>query len=97
MTLSSAASGLKRMYSSCMGGGNSPIFRVPVGLPSMRKLLLKQQMAFVLPQTLLKGRPLSLANPMRGDVKRKTLPCSPVRGSCSPCIQPNLGDSDAVG
>ena len=37
-------------------------------------------------------------HPMRGDVKRKTLPCSPVRGSCSPCIQPAVGGaSEAVG
>ena len=35
--------------------------------------------------------------PMRGDVKRKSLPCSPVRGSCSACIQPNLGVAEIVG
>lgn len=39
-----------------------------------------------------------LRDPMRGDVKRKTLPCSPVRGSCSPCIQPSVGGaSEALG
>lgn len=35
------------------------------------------------------GQTVYPGHPMRGDVKRKTLPCSPVRGSCSPCIQPN--------
>ena len=30
--------------------------------------------------------------PMREDVKRKKLPCFPVRGSCLACIQPDVGD-----
>ena len=36
-------------------------------------------------------------HPMREDVKAKTPPRSPVRGSCLSCIQPNLGGSKAVG
>ena len=36
------------------------------------------------------GRIVLSLDPMRGEVKRKTIPYSPVRGGCLTCIQPDL-------
>src|ERR1035441_5135115 len=37
---------------------------------------------------------VSVSYPMRGDVKIKILPCSPERGGCLACIQPDVDCSE---
>jgi hypothetical protein len=56
-------------------------------MPPFSIIEFRQEMLFA--NQLLTGWPLSLANPMRGDVKKKTLPFSPQGEGCLTCIQPN--------